>query len=145
MFGEWTSSELCHSFRTPQHLCGEKETPGNLKTPAGSTKTQNYFLVIRTAFTYRICSYAFKTLGGGFQKIRDVGYCHELNAESDKRVQLRSCKPSLKEIYGNIKQCHAVLLRKVFCIWKIQGLKQKSGAYINSICFCCLKLFSKYF
>lgn len=33
MFGEWTSSELCHSFLTPQHLTGEKRNPGKPEDP----------------------------------------------------------------------------------------------------------------
>lgn len=33
--------------------------------------------------------------------------CNRLNAEADRRIQLSSVKPDIKETYENVKECHS--------------------------------------
>lgn len=56
--------------------------------------------------------------GVDFQQIYDVGYCNKLNAESDKRMQLLSIKPDIKEIFENVKTM--LFSVKIFLTWKIE-------------------------
>lgn len=53
-------------FLAPQHLRGEKETPGNLKTPAGSTQTQNYFHSDKDSFYLSSLLLHFQNIRWGF-------------------------------------------------------------------------------
>lgn len=64
-----------------------------------------------------------------FQQIYDVRYCNKLNAESDKRMQLLSIKPDIKEIFENVKT--KLFSVKIFLIWKIE-IFHKNTLFIYS-------------